>query len=372
MGAPTENILVRGVNWLGDAVMSIPALIRLREAHPAARISILTHEKLAGLWHGQRMLDEVLTFFPGESPFQIARRLKAKQFTAALAFPNSIRSAAELSFAGIPRRIGVKRPGSFFLLTETVPPRPRSVKMRKRTVGEIQKRIQSGGERTVFSSTAHHVHHYLHLVAALGASSEPMAPRIDVSEGEAEGVRNKFSLKRDSARAWFGLNPGAEYGPAKRWPPEGFVEAARLLQKETRCRWVIFGGQGDLALAESIAKEIGAGSAEAPVNLAGKTSLRELACALKICDFVLTNDTGPMHLAAAVGAPMVAVFGSTSPELTGPIFSPQAQIARGNAPCAPCFLPVCPIDMRCLRGIGPEEVVRAALAAISTPPVSPR
>ncbi len=372
MGTLTENILVRGVNWLGDAVMSIPALIRLRAAHPAARISLLTHEKLAGLWHGQRMIGEVLTFARGESPFQIARRLKAKQFTAAVAFPNSIRSAAELSLAGIPRRIGVKRPGSFFLLTETVPPRPGSFKMRKRTVGEIQKRIQSGGERTVFPATAHHVHHYLHLVAALGASSEPMAPRIEVSDAEMEAVREKFGLKRDPARPWFGLNPGAEYGPAKRWPAENFVKAARLLREKPRSRWVVFGGQGDLALAESIAKEIGAGSAESPVNLAGKTTLRELACALKICDFVLTNDTGPMHLAAAVGVPMVAVFGSTSPELTGPIFSPRAQIVRNDVPCAPCFLPVCPIDMRCLRGIGPEKVVQAALAAISSPPASPR
>ena len=211
---------------------------------------------------------------------------------------------------------------------------------------------------------AHHVHHYLHLAAALGSSPEPLPPRIEVGDGEMVEVRGKFSLMRADGRPWFGLNPGAEYGPAKRWPAERFVAAAHSLHAKTQCRWVVFGGPGDLALAEMMASAVARITGEPPLNLAGKTSLRELATALKICDLVLTNDSGPMHLAAAVGTPVVAIFGSTSPELTGPIFSARAQVVRCHAACSPCFRRECPIDLRCLLGIETQQVVTASLACL--------
>jgi heptosyltransferase II len=360
MPAATESILVRSVNWLGDAVMSTPALIRLRQARPEARLTLLSPEKLAGLWQGQPFVDEVLTFSSSENIWQVGRRLHAKNFTVGLALPNSFRSALEMRLAGIPHRIGVARAGRSLLLTQTVPPRAGAMEMRKRRVGEIRRRIKFDGGMTLYPVTAHHVHHYLHLAAALGASLEALAPRIEVSEGEMKEVRGKFGLATTAERPWFGLCPGAEYGAAKRWPAERFVEAARTLQEKTRCRWVVFGGVGDRVLTETIASEIARAAKEAPLNLAGQTSLRELAAALKICDLVLTNDTGPMHLAAAVGAPVTAIFGSTSPELTGPIFSPRAQLVRGHAPCSPCFRRECPIDLRCLSGIQTEQVVAAA------------
>jgi heptosyltransferase II len=229
--------------------------------------------------------------------------------------------------------------------------------MRKRTAREVRELVRAGNPPTPLPARAHHVHHYLHLVAALGASTEAMAPRIDLGTEEIDAIRQKFGLADSAGHPWFGLNPGAEYGPAKRWPPERFIEAAVALRMKTNCRWVIFGGAGDRQLAEKIAREAG----EPILNLAGKTGLRELAAALKICEVVLTNDTGPMHLAAAVGARVVAIFGSTSPELTGPIFSPRAKIVRQPVPCSPCFLRECPIDLRCLRGITFETGVAAAL-----------
>jgi heptosyltransferase-2 len=180
-----------------------------------------------------------------------------------------------------------------------------------------------------------------------------------------EGVREKLGLARVAERPWFGLCPGAEYGPAKRWPAERFVAAARTLREKTQCRWVIFGGAGDRALADAMAGDITRATGDPTLNLTGQTSLRELAAALKICDLVLTNDTGPMHLAAAVGAPVTAIFGSTSPELTGLIFSSRARMVRGRAPCAPCFRRECPIDLRCLRGIETEQVVAAALVCLA-------
>jgi heptosyltransferase-2 len=212
-----------------------------------------------------------------------------------------------------------------------------------------------------YPAQAHHVHHYLRLVAALGASPEPTPPRIDVAAEEMEAVRGKFGLSRLAERPWFGLSPGAEYGPAKRWPPERFVAAAKALEEQTRCRWALLGGAGDVDLAKKIAGDIARATGKPPLILTGRTSLRELAVALKICEFVLTNDTGPMHLAAAVGTPLVALFGSTSPELTGPVFSPKAKVVRHEVPCAPCFRRECPIDFRCLRGIETEHVVAAAM-----------
>jgi heptosyltransferase-2 len=233
--------------------------------------------------------------------------------------------------------------------------------MRKRSAGEVQKRIREGSTPEVVPPEAHHVRQYLHLVGTLGASTEPQAPRIEVGANEMEQVRGQFGLGRLDGQPWFGLNAGAEYGPAKRWPAERFIEAAVELRKKTNCRWVIFGGAGEIDLAAKIAREVG----KPVLNLAGKTNLRELAAALKICDLVLTNDTGPMHLASAVGARVVAIFGSTSPELTGPIFSSRAQIIRQPVPCAPCFLRECPIDLRCLRGISSDQVVAAALEHLS-------
>ena len=364
MPATPESILVRGLNWLGDAVMSMPALLRLRQARPAVRLTLLTAEKLAGLWERQPFLDEVLAFSSAESLFTVSRRLRERKFTAALAFPNSARSALELWLAGIPRRIGAARVGRTFLLTEAIPPNPGAIPMKKRSAREIRRRIESGGGPTLFPATAHQVHHYLHLAAALGASPEPLPPRLEVSQAHIEEVRAKFGLAPCPGRPWFGLNPGAEYGPANRWPAERFPAAALALREKTRCRWAVFGGVGDRALAERIAADIARGAGEPALNLAGQTSLPELAAALKICELVLTNDTGPMHLAAAVGAPVIAIFGSTSPELTGPLFSPRAQVARGDAPCSPCFRRDCPIDLRCLRKIQADEVVAAALKCI--------
>src|SRR5580658_3563781 len=255
MPAATENILVRSVNWLGDAVMSTPALMRLRQARPDARITLLSPEKLAGLWEGQPFVDELLTFSASENVWQVGRRLRDRKFTESVAFPNSIRSALELWLARIPKRIGAARTGRSLFLTRTVPPPLAALEMQKRSIADIRRRIESSVEATRYPPSAHHVHHYLQLTVALGASPEPIAPRIDVSDGEMEAVRGKFGLARAEERPWFGLNPGAEYGPAKRWPAARFVAAARALREKTQCRWMIFGGAGDVALSETISNE---------------------------------------------------------------------------------------------------------------------
>jgi heptosyltransferase II len=166
----------------------------------------------------------------------------------------------------------------------------------------------------------------------------------------------------------FGLNPGAEYGPAKRWPAERFIATAVELQRRTNCRWMIFGGKLDTELAARIAAEITRHLSHSlqPLNLAGQTSLRELCSLLKLCRVLLTNDTGPMHVAAAVGTPVVVPFGSTAPELTGPGLpgEQQHQLLRSHASCAPCFRRKCPIDFRCMYGISEAQVIEAVVKVL--------
>lgn len=369
VAAKTEprRILVRGVNWLGDAVMTTPALRRLREKFPEAKIILLTPEKLKDLWRHHPAVDETLAFVGGESVFAIGKRLRQEKFDFALVLPNSPRSALEVFLAGIPQRIGYARPWRNFFLTQPVAPRAEAIKMRKPSATEIRRLVAGGNTGSwkleVGNSQAHHLHEYLHLAAALGANPEPLAPQLAVTPEEIEAAKEKFGLANISQPV-FGLNPGAEYGPAKRWPVEKFSAAAKQIQQPTNCVWILFGGKSDATITNQIESAIG--QQPSVINLAGQTSLRELMALLKLCRVLLTNDTGPMHVAAALGTPVVVPFGSTSPELTGPGLPGEARhrLLKSAAPCAPCFLRECPIDFRCMNGISVERVVQAVLQTV--------
>jgi heptosyltransferase-2 len=374
--------VVRGTNWLGDALMTTPALMRLREKFPDAHIVLLTPEKLDDLWTNHPAINETISFAPDENVFSVGRKLRAGNFDLALVLPNSPRSALETWLASIPQRIGYARPWRNWFLTNAVPARAEVVKMQKRSVGEIKKLIaarQSGtgilpvvtqmetGRMPVPRSNAHQIHEYLHLVGTLGANLEPMPPQLVVTPDEIEATKKKFGLN-ENERPIFGLNPGAEYGPAKRWPVEKFIAATREIQHRTNCVWLVFGGKADAA-SQRAADILSAGrnfrqdAGSTFLNLAGKTSLRELMALLKVCRVLLTNDSGPMHVAAALGTPVVVPFGSTSPELTGPGLpgDPQLRVLKSDAPCSPCFRRECPIDFRCMSGISVERVVEAVL-----------
>ncbi|MBE7499372.1 MAG: glycosyltransferase family 9 protein [Verrucomicrobiales bacterium] len=377
-----QRLIVRGVNWLGDAVMSTPALLRLRERFPHAQIALLTPSKLADLWRQHPAVDVVLPFVRGESPWRIGRRLRQHNFEVGLLFPNSPRSALELWCARIPVRIGYRRPWRTWWLTHPVAPRADEVKMHKRAKAEITRLLaapavddQPGGAGIAPASSdpppiaasllsaAHHLHLYLELVHALGARRDPLPPLLRLSAAEqaaAPDLLERFGVTRDAtvATRWFGLNPGAEYGPAKRWPAERFIAVAKEVQARIGCRWLVFGGALDRPLAETIVQAV-----PGAVNLAGRTSLRELLQLLGVCRLLLTNDTGPAHVAAALGVSVVALFGSTSPELTAPGLpgDPRHRILRAPPPCAPCFRRECPVDLRCLRALEPAGVARTVL-----------
>jgi heptosyltransferase II len=359
---PPRRILVRGVNWLGDAVMTIPALLRLREAFPQAHLALLTPDKLADLWQHHPAINQVLTFRSGEGLWSVGRRLRGQGFTAALVLPNSPRSALEVWLGSIPRRVGFARPWRNLFLTEAVPPVPGMVSLRKRSAREIRRRIAAGLPSESYPAASHQLFHYLQLAGVLGASRQPLAPSLVLTAAErgsgATGLFRRVTGEAGPSNLWFGLNPGAEYGAAKRWPADRFIQAANALHGRTGCRWMIFGGAREQSLAEAI--RAGVPSA---VSLCGQTTLRELMIGLARCRLLLTNDTGPMHLAAAVGTPLVALFGSTSPELTGPGLSGSTdhELLRCPAACAPCFQRECPVDFRCMKGLTAEAVVEAVL-----------
>jgi heptosyltransferase-2 len=390
-----RRILVRGVNWLGDAVMTTPALMRLREQFPGALIAMLTPEKLRGLWLHHPAIDEVITFTPDESIWAVAKKVRVMMwpevknetvvesarraasaisplhrggFDLAVIFPNSPRSAMETWLARIPERVGYARPWRKLFLTTAVPSRPDAGHMRKRSISEIRRLTSGmgapGASRFTFHESNHQIYDYLNLVGALGANPQPLPTQLVVTAGEIKAAAQKFNLTPQftSGRPIFGLNPGAEYGPAKRWPAQRFIAAAKEIQQRTKCYWVVLGGKSDRRLAEEIQSAIGAQSA---VSLAGETSLRELLAVIKQCRVLLTNDTGPMHIATALEIPVVVPFGSTSPELTGPILSPGSkhQLIKSDALCSPCFLRECPIDFRCMNGITVERVVEAVVRA---------
>jgi heptosyltransferase-2 len=378
---PSRRILVRGVNWLGDAVMTTPAMQRLREALPTAHITLLTPQKLSDLWQGHPSLNAVLTFSSGDSPWSVAGRLRAESFQTALVLPNSPRSALEVWLARVPQRIGCAHPWRNWFLTQPVAARPDHERMHKRSVSEINRLVRSpatdarGSLRATRHPprTAHHIHGYLQLAAALGGNPEPLPPKLEISAAEMRQAEEAF-LRDGRANATgsasgtpltlLGLNPGAEYGPAKRWPAESFAAVAREVSRRLgNCLWLAFGGSGDWELCNEVARLAGGGV----LNLAGKTSLRQLMALLKLCRVLLTNDTGPMHVAAALGTPVVVPFGSTSLELTGPGLpgDTRHQLLRSDAPCSPCFRRVCPIDFRCMTGISEERVTAALQASLA-------
>jgi heptosyltransferase-2 len=298
-------------------------------------------------------------------------RIREKKFDTALIFPNSPRSALEMFLAAIPKRIGFARPWRRWLLTIAVAAGREQQAMRKLTTAEVERRIAKNPARgsAVFvphgDCAEHQIHHYLRLAAILGANPAPITPKLFLSDQEKTEAR-QFLASRFPASAiqiTIGVNPGAEYGPAKRWPVEKFAAVLNTFGKtRPEVRWVLFGVEADRTLCDQIE-----GLAGIPMlNLAGQTSLRQLMALTSQCAVLITNDTGPMHIAAAVGALVVVPFGSTSPVLTGPGLPgvPRHQLIVAQVGCSPCFRRTCPIDFRCMQSITPEQVTDALRIAL--------
>ena len=305
------RILVRSSNWLGDAVMTTPALRRVKRGRPDVRLTVLTRSKLADFWRLVPEVDELITIDPGDSIFGVASKIRGR-FEVAILFPNSIRAAMEAWLAAIPRRVGYSRPWRNFFVNQFIPDAPFPAPLR------------------------HQTDRYLRIADRIGASlGEPLLQEV----------------RRAAEPGLAGLCPGAEYGPAKRWTEFGL--AARQLSERRGIHWLIFGTANERPLAADIMKTLGANA----TDLTGRTSVLELAAQLRRCRLLLTNDTGTMHLAAFLGVPTVSIFGSTEPQLTRALGEGHVVI-RHHVECSPCFLRKCPLDFRCMKAVTVQEVVR--------------
>lgn len=332
-----EHILIRGVNWIGDAVMTMPAVKALRKSRPRAHIALLVKPWVSPLFEKDPHIDEIILYRAEHAgiagKLRLAAELRRRNFSAAVLLQNALDAAVTAFLAGIPERIGYERDGRGLLLTTGVP--------------------HEGDTKRL-----HHIDYYLNLLRQSGIEAPYGDPWLYLAPEERLVARDRLASLR---RPVVGINPGATYGSSKRWRPERFSRLADRIMNEMNGSIVIFGGPAEQPIAEEITRKIGSDSGnDRFLNLAGSTSIRELAALISECDMLVTNDSGPMHIGYAVGAPLVAIFGSTSPEQTGPVGKGSTVIRAPGIECAPCFERECPKkNLACMDAVGVDEVFAA-------------
>ncbi len=328
---PLARIMVRGVNWIGDAVMTTPALGALRATYPESEIVLVANPLVAELFAEHPSIDRVMVFdkqgrHQGIAGFwKMARELRSQRFDAAILLQNAIEAALLATLALVPRRAGYTTDGRRLLLNHPV------------SVSAADKRL-------------HHTDYYLELLARLGISGGGRQLRLACSDAEMAWAHDLLGENKTIA-----INPGAAYGSAKRWLPERFAEVADELARRYNARILLTGGPGEVEIGRDIEKAM---RSEA-LNMVGKTTVRQMMALLASCRLLVTNDSGPMHAASAFDIPIVAVFGPTDHTTTCPA-SERVKIVRKETDCAPCLLRQCPIDHRCMTAIQAEDVLDAA------------
>ncbi|MGD9344267.1 MAG: lipopolysaccharide heptosyltransferase II [Candidatus Aminicenantes bacterium] len=325
------KIVIRAPNWIGDAILSLPALASVQKSFPDAEIWVAAPE-----WTKEIFLS--LDFVEGTIPLSDrngyknirsdAHELKKQSFDIGILFTNSFGSALLFSLAKIPERWGYARDGRHLLLTKRV-------------------------GISALESPKHHIQYYLSLISGLGLETE--RPQLDFplsndTRVRAEGLFRSLSLDRN--KPVIILGPGASYGPAKRWPASFFSRLATELQRKHDAEILIIGSATDHEIAAAIIAPM----SKKPIDLTGKTTLPQLAGSISLSDLFITNDSGPMHLANALKVPVVAIFGPTDPRITGPYQSPS-KVLKGQVPCWPCSYRECPFEHQCMTQISPERVI---------------
>jgi len=328
-----EKILIRSTNWIGDAIMTTPAVRTIRENFPGAEITMLAQPWMADVFSASPHVDKIIHFDKkGEHKglaglFRLGRILRKKRFDMAILLQNAFEAAFIAKIAGIPVRAGYKRDGRSPLLSHGV-----------RIRDEIRKK--------------HQVHYYQALLADLGLTCGADELFLQLSDVEMQYARD-FAGKLGEAML-IGINPGAAFGPAKCWPAERYGEAARRIHEENGAHFVVFGTAADRVTIDTIC---GFGK-DFIVGLAGKTTLAQAMALIAVCDAFVTNDSGLMHVGAAAKTPLVAIFGSTDAVATGP-FSEQAVVLQKDLSCRPCLKKDCPADFKCMLDITVDDVVDA-------------
>jgi heptosyltransferase-2 len=331
-----SRVMVRATNWLGDAVMSLPAIRAIRGVFPHAHLAVVARPWVADLYARETVIDQVIPY-PAQTGLrgrrEFAAKLQAHRFDGAILLQNAFDAALIAWLAGIPERIGYRRDGRGLLLTRPIPvPEP----------GDIPR---------------HERFYYLELLRRAGMIERFPAEetiRLDgIDAARIAGAAHLHAL--GIAGPVIGISPGAAYGNAKRWLPERFAAAAAQLNHGV----LVFGSAAERPLCDEVAAHLARNGRDAR-NLAGATTLAEFIDLASVCRLFLTNDSGAMHIASALAVPTVTIFGATDDTTTGPT-GPTARIVREHAECSPCLLRECPIDHRCMTRVTSERVADVAL-----------
>lgn len=326
--------------------MSLPALHALRARFPHAHISILARPSVAALYHREPFCDELILY---EAPrgwkslgekWTVGSDLRRRRFDCALLLNNAFESAALAWLARIPVRIGYARDARGGLLTHPIP------------------------VPLIHEAPRHQRFYYLELLKRAKLisdySSESFVALSGASVAAEEG--RKYFLKKGLTVPIIGVSPGAAYGGAKRWLPERFAEAALQIARERNASVAIFGSKAENSICEFVRQRIEADGVPC-VDFGGDTALEQFIGLVAACEVYLTNDSGPMHIASALGVPTVAIFGATDENATGPI-GPHTQVVREPVECSPCLLRECPIDHRCMVRVSADRVAQTALTLL--------
>lgn len=338
-----ERILIRAANWVGDAIMTTPAIRAIRRNFPSAHITLLAKPWVAPVFAHNPDIDEVMIYQAAgrhggwKGLLRLAGDLRRRRFDLAILFQNAFEAALLSFLAGIPRRMGFTTDGRTALLTERI---------------RTWRPLKHG----------HLIDYYLGLLSGAGMTLHGRQLTLVITPDEQLEAHRYLADKGLPEGLWIGLNPGATFGTAKRWLPDRFVELGRRLIAEQKASILIFGGPGEADLGQWLAAEIGARA----IDLCGKTTLRQAMALIGQCDLFVTNDSGLMHVAAALEIPQVAVIGPTDPVATGPVNEASRMVYLPEA-CefSPCMKPHCPIvDHRCMTAISVELVMQTALAML--------
>ncbi len=339
-----SKVLVRATNWVGDAVMSLPAVRVIRRVFPRAEIALVARPWVADLYARESSLDRTILYSPQKGlrgRHEFASRIRAEHFDCAILLQNAFDAALMAWLARIPERIGYRRDARGPLLTRAIPvPEP----------GDIPR---------------HERFYYLELLRRAGMIEH--LPADDALRLEGADAARDSGLAHLASIGIFspviGISPGAAYGNAKRWLPERFAESAEAFDSLSPTV-VVFGSASERDVCDRVAASI----RRMPVhNLAGQTTLREFVDLAAACRLFLTNDSGAMHVASALGVPTVAIFGATDDVTTGPT-GPLARVVREHAECSPCLLRECPIDHRCMTRVSAARVSQAASELLALTP----
>ena len=331
----TKRILIRSANWVGDAIMTTPAMQVIRRNFPHAHITLLAKPWVMPVFLNNPYVDELMVYAAdrrhkgSRGVLRLARDLKKRNFELAILFQNAFEAALIAWMAGIPQRLGFTTDGRTPLLTHRI-----------RSWPGLKK--------------GHLVDYYLGLLSGAGLNTGHRRLAVFLTpEEQVESRKTLHALGIGADRKIIGINPGATYGTAKRWPKERFIELSRRLISEQHVHVLIFGGPGEAQLGQAIAAQVGPDC----TNLCNRTTLREAMGLIHCCHAFVTNDSGLMHAAAALDVPQAAIIGPTDPIATGPV-NPASRLVQAVGSCylAPCLLSHCPIDHRCMTSIGVSMV----------------